>query len=252
MPRGTRSNSSTSVVGHMMTPGVVQIPGDVAVSEAAVLMEQEHIACLLVKDSEVSFGLMTSSDIVTKVIAHGFDPQDIAVRAIMSQPVHSIEYDQSTEEATSLMASTGASLLIVTKQSQPVGILTARDVMLAAKCCDTCVEATLRLSDGRTDAAKHAALIKQLSPIGALVETSTILLPGTGVILTFMLPGIAEAFSVRGTILNSGYEPQPLLDGDFLSSAPAVDIQFAPLPSSEESKIRAWVLQHSSRMSDLP
>ena len=169
MPRGTTSNSSDSVVGHMMTPGVVQIPGDVTVGEAALLMEREHIPCLLIKESDVSFGLMTPSDIVTKVIAHGLDPQDITVRAIMSQPVHSIEYDQAAEEATSLMASTGASLLIVTKQSQPVGILTARDVMLAAKRCDTCVEASLRINDGRSDTAKHFALIKQLSTIGAVV-----------------------------------------------------------------------------------
>ena len=251
MPRGIMSNSSTSVVGHMMTPGVVQIPGDVTVSEAALLMEREHIPCLLVKDSDVSFGLMTPADIVTKVIAPGLDPQDIAVRTIMSQPVHSIEYDQATEEATSLMASTGASLLIVTKQSQPVGILTARDVMLAAKRCDTCLEASLRISEGGGDAAKHAALIKQLSPIGALVETSTILLPGTGVILTFSLPGITAPFSIRGTVLNSGYEPQPVIETDLLSLESAVDIQFAPLPSSEESRIRAWVLQHSSRMTDL-
>jgi hypothetical protein len=56
---------------------------------------------------------------------------------------------------------------------------------------------------------------------------------------------------VRGTILNSGYEPHPLVDGELLAPDPAVDIQFAPLPSPEESKIRAWVLQHSSRMPDL-
>ena len=49
MPRGTTSNSSDSVVGHMMTPGVVQIPGDVTVGEAALLMEREHIPCLLIK-----------------------------------------------------------------------------------------------------------------------------------------------------------------------------------------------------------
>lgn len=236
----------------MMTPGVVQIPGDVTVSEAALLMEREHTPCLLIKDTEVCFGIMTSADIVTKVVAHGLEPQNVSVRAIMSQPVHSIEYDQVSEEATSLMASTGASLLIVTKQSQPVGILTARDVMLAAKRCDTCVEASLRVSDGQGETAKHAAVIKQLSPIGALVETSTVLLPGTSVILTFSLPGIATAFSVRGTILNSGYEPQPLIGGELLSPESTVDIQFAPLPSADESRIRAWVLQHASRMTDLP
>jgi CBS domain-containing protein len=247
MPRGTTSNSSTSVAGHMMTPGVVQIPGDVSVSEAALLMEREHMPCLLIKDSETCFGIMTSTDIVTKVVAPGLEPQDIQVRAIMSQPVHSVEYDQATEEATSLMASTGASLLIVTKQSQPVGILTARDVMLSTKRCDTYLDATLRVSDGHGEGAKHAAVIKQLSPIGALVESSTVLLPGTNVVLGFSLPGIATAFALRGTIVNSGYEPEPSVQGDSALLESAIDIQFSPLPASDESKIRAWVLQHSSR-----
>jgi CBS domain-containing protein len=234
----------------MMTPGVVQIPGDVTVSEAALLMEREHVPCLLIKDSEVAFGLMTTSDIVTKVIAQGLEPQNVAVRSVMSQPVHSIEYDQAPKEATSLMASTGVSLLIVTKQSQPVGVLTARDVMLAAKACDTSLKASLRIGDGSGDAAKHAAVIKQLSPIGALVETTTILLPGAAVILTFTLPGVTGSFSFRGTILSSGYEPQPVVEGPSLASESAVDIQFAALSPSEESTLRAWVLQHSSRMSD--
>ena len=251
MPRGTTYNSSTSLVAHMMTPGVVQVPGDLSVSEASLLMEREHIPCLLVKDSEVCFGLMTSADVVSKVVAQGLEPQDVEVRAIMSQPVHSIEYDQSTDEAASLLAATGTSLLIVTKQSQPVGILTARDLMFAAKRCDTCVDASLRVSDGDGEGAKHAAVIKQLSPIGALVETCTLLLPGTMVVMTFSLPGIGSPFTVRGTVLNSGCEPQPLGERDGPWSELAVDIQFAPLSVSDESKIRAWVLQHSSRTSDL-
>ena len=40
------------VVAHMMTPGVVQVPGDVSVSEAALLLEREHAPCLLVKETE--------------------------------------------------------------------------------------------------------------------------------------------------------------------------------------------------------
>ena len=109
MLRGTTSNFGTSLVAHMMTPGVVQIPGDVSVSEAAILMDRERIPCLLVKDNDARYGIMTSADIVKKVIAQGLEPQDVEVRSIMSQPVHSIEYDQATDEATSLMASSGTS-----------------------------------------------------------------------------------------------------------------------------------------------
>ena len=53
------------------------------------------------------------------------------------------------------------------------------------------------------------------------------------------------------TILNSSYEPEFHEDRDALGTYPGVDIQFAPLPSSDESKIRAWVLQNLPRASGL-
>src|SRR5215470_19803151 len=109
-----------TVVAHMMTPGVVQIPGDVSVSEAALLLEREHTPCLLVKDTDTRFGLMTPTDIVKKVVAQGLEPHDIEVRTIMTRPVQFIEYDEALAEASTLMMASGAPLLIVTKQNQPV------------------------------------------------------------------------------------------------------------------------------------
>src|SRR5690348_11171385 len=125
------ADHQTILVAHMMTPGVVQIPGDVSVTEAASLLERERMPCLLVKDTESRFGLMTPTDIVKKVVAQGLEPDDIEVRTIMTRPVQFIEYDEALEEASTMMVATGASLLIVTKQNQPVGILSAQDLMLA-------------------------------------------------------------------------------------------------------------------------
>ena len=65
-----------TVVAHMMTPGVVQVPGDISVSEAALLLEREHAPCLLVKETETVFGLMTPGDIVKKVVARGLEPHE--------------------------------------------------------------------------------------------------------------------------------------------------------------------------------
>src|SRR4249920_406490 len=124
------TNFSQTVIAHMMTPGVVQIPGDVSVSEAALLLEREQAPCLLVKDTDAQFGLMTPTDIVKKVVAQGLEPHDIEVRTIMTRPVQFIEYDEALTEALMLMMTTGASLLIVTKQNQPVGVLSAQDLML--------------------------------------------------------------------------------------------------------------------------
>jgi CBS domain-containing protein len=71
MLRDKPRHYSTPMVAHMMTPGVVQVPGDVSVSEAALLLDRERIPCLLVKDSETTFGIMTSADIVKKVVRPG-------------------------------------------------------------------------------------------------------------------------------------------------------------------------------------
>src|SRR5512139_2750443 len=124
-------NYQITVVAHMMTPGVVQIPGDVSVTEAASLLERERMPCLLIKDTESRFGLMTPTDIVKKVVAQGLEPDDIEVRTIMTRPVQFIEYDRVMDEASALMMSTGTPILIVTKQDQPVGVLTARDLVLS-------------------------------------------------------------------------------------------------------------------------
>ena len=116
-----------TMVAHMMTPGVVQIPGDVSVSEAAMLLEREQAPCLLIKDTDTQFGMMTPADIVKNVVAQGLEPHDIEVRTIMTRPVQFIEYDEAITEASILMMATGASLLIVTKQHQPVGVLSAQE-----------------------------------------------------------------------------------------------------------------------------
>lgn len=240
---------SAPLVAHMMVPGVVQIPGDVSVSEAALLMERERVPCLLVRDSEFDYGIMTSGDIVKKVVAPGLEPHDVDVRTIMSKPVHSIEYNRMLDQAMSLMASTGVPLLIVTKESQPVGILSVWDLALAPRRCDTSLPVTISVPVHEGQGANHSGTIRQLSHVGAYVETSTLLLPDSQVVLRFSLPGREMVFVVRGIIVSS-FETQSPSPGAPDRRLPGVDIQFMDVPSDDESKIRAWVLQNLSKRSD--
>jgi hypothetical protein len=233
----------------MMTPGVVQIPGDVSVTEAASLLEREQMPCLLIKDTESRFGLMTPNDIVKKVVAQGLEPDDIEVRAIMSRPVQFIEYDRAVEEASTLMMSTGTPILIVTKQNQPVGVITARDLVLSPKRCQTSLPATISVLDDASPGAQHQAVIIQLSHVGALVESPVLLLPGTKILLTFSPGELSSPLAIRGTVLNdyehthrAGKAPAP-------SSPPGVDVQFTQLSVSEQARIKAWVLQNSPQPS---
>jgi CBS domain-containing protein len=239
-----------TVVARMMTPGVVQIPGDISVTEAASLLEREQMPCLLVKDTESCFGLMTPADIVKKVVAQGLEPDDIEVRTIMTRPVQFIEYDRVIDEASTIMMATGTPILIVTKQEQPVGVLTARDLILSPKRCHANIPAAISVMDGGRAGAEHRAVIVQLSHIGALVEFPTSLLPDTTVTLSFSLPDLTSPLSVRGTVL-SHYDQSGNADKRHLSSTSNVDIQFVDLSPADQSRIKAWVIQNTPKSSDL-
>jgi len=236
-----------TVVARMMTPGVVQIPGDISVTEAASLLEREQMPCLLVKDTESCFGLMTPADIVKKVVAQGLEPDDIEVRTIMTRPVQFIEYDRVIEEASTLMMTTGTPILIVTKQEQPVGVLTARDLILSPTRCRANIPVSIRVMEGTRPGTEHHAVIIQLSHVGALVESSISLLSDTTVTLRFSLPNFMSPLTVRGTVLSrydqSGKPP--------FSSMPNIDIQFANLSPANQSRLKAWVLQNTPKSSDL-
>ncbi|CUS37349.1 CBS domain-containing protein [Candidatus Nitrospira nitrificans] len=240
-PKAT--DHQTILVAHMMTPGVVQIPGDVSVTEAASLLERERMPCLLVKDTESRFGLMTPTDIVKKVVAQGLEPDDIEVRTIMTRPVQFIEYDRAMDEASALMMSTGTPILIVTKQDQPVGVLTARDLVLSPKRCAANISATISILDGEGAGAEYQIAISQLSHAGASVESPALLLPGTKVLLSFCLSEMMSPLTIRGNILNNtSIEPVAGPTSSLIAAPRGVEIQFIDLPLADQSRIKAWVL----------
>lgn len=241
--RQNETDRQVTLVAHMMTPGVVQIPGDVSVTEAASLLERERMPCLLVKDSESRFGLMTPTDIVKKVVAQGLEPDDIEVRTIMTRPVQFIEYDRAVEDASTLMMTTGMPILIVTKQEQPVGVLTARDLVLLPKRCVTNMEATLSIMEGESVGSEHPVTITRLSHAGASLTSRAFLLSGTRVVLSFSLSETLSPLTIRGTVLNNTQVEQ--VSGatrSLIPSSPGIEVQFTELSPADQSRIKAWVL----------
>jgi predicted transcriptional regulator len=227
-----------TVVAHMMTPGVVQVPGDVSVSEAALLLEREHAPCLLVKETETTFGLMTPNDIVKKVVAEGLEPHEIEVRSIMTRPVQFIEYDQALQEASTMMVATGASLLIVTKQNQPVGVLSAQDLMLTPPRRQTNIPAIVSIiGENLTQGQAQNATIVQLSHISARIESASKLNGKTRVMLAFSLPGQNTPLTIQGKVMTSG------LQSAETQQVAASEIQFADLSNADLARLKAWTLQ---------
>lgn len=238
------TNLIRTVVAHMMTPGVVQVPGDVSVSEAALLLEREQAPCLLVKDTDMRFGLMTPADIVKKVVAQGLEPHDIEVRMIMTRPVQFIEYDQTLAEASTLMMTTGASLLIVTKANQPIGVLSAQDLMLTPPRRRAKIPVVMSVVErASVEGLNYNAMITQLNHVGALVESTAKILTGTSVVLAFSISGQNTPLTIRGTVLTSGVPGAELGEPPSEIHTRHIDIQFSDLSSTDLTRIRAWALQ---------
>jgi signal-transduction protein with cAMP-binding, CBS, and nucleotidyltransferase domain len=235
----------------MMTPGVVQVPGDVSVSEAALLLEREHAPCLLVKDTDTMYGLMTAGDIVKKVVAKGLEPHDIEVRSIMTRPVQFIEYDQALEEASTMMVTTGASLLIVTKQNEPVGVLSAQDLMLTPPRRPTDIPGVVTVLDERASQQQaYNVILVQLSHVGVRLESASNLRSRARVLLVFSLPGHNTPLTIQGKVLScDSILPSAAASPERVF---AIEVQFADLSHTDLARLKAWTLQAMPPASDRP
>jgi len=225
-----------------MSQGVVQIPGDVSVHDAAVILQREHVPCAIIKDSDDKIGIMTHADIVHKVVARGLNPEVVEARAIMSSPVHAIEFNQTLQSASTLMATHGVPLLLVTRQGQPIGTLAARDMVCSPARCGSRIAVSLKVHDQKPPVATQVAAISQLSHLGAFVETPTPLPPGTNMSLNFYLPGSGRQIQAHARVLKSCGRTKT--SGGAQETRPAgMEVEFTRLAGSDQSQITAWVIR---------
>jgi CBS domain-containing protein len=118
---------------EVMTKHVVDIEPDVTVAEAVDKMKQWNVSSLLVKrESDIdTWGFMTETDVIEKVVAHGLDPTQILVSEIMSKPVITVSPKFSLEECASLLARADIRRVLVYDGQSIVGIVSSSDIFNA-------------------------------------------------------------------------------------------------------------------------
>ena len=106
-----------------------------AITEAAQLMRDRHVGCLVVVDEtgagRIVVGILTDRDIVTAVVAKALDPARLVVEDVMtSNMVTALESD-SIKDLLSAMRRKGLRRLpVITPQGVLVGLV-ALDALLA-------------------------------------------------------------------------------------------------------------------------
>ncbi|HJU04071.1 MAG TPA: CBS domain-containing protein [Nitrospiraceae bacterium] len=113
----------------MMNRHIQSIRPNATLSETAGVMRNSRVGALLVESEGAYVGIVSESDLVRKAMAMGLDPDQTPVRSLMSSPLITIEIDRSAHEASDLMSEKGIRHLVITQDSQIVGIISVRDLL---------------------------------------------------------------------------------------------------------------------------
>ena len=124
------SSRSSSTLGEIMSHEVLGIAPDTPLQEAANLMAEECISCLLVTRNSESLGIITESSILRAM--HDRLPASTPVGQIMSQPLISARSDLDLISARQLVEQHHIRhLVVVNSDGKTVGIVSETDFRLA-------------------------------------------------------------------------------------------------------------------------
>ncbi|MCW3984218.1 MAG: CBS domain-containing protein [Candidatus Bathyarchaeota archaeon] len=113
-------------VKDIMTKDVVTIEANKTVFEAAELMTQKGLGCLVVVIKGFPVGILTERDIVRRIVAKRA-PLDQKITEVMTKTVITVEPETSLKEAARVMSTNKIHRLPVLKQNKLVGIVAASD-----------------------------------------------------------------------------------------------------------------------------
>lgn len=132
----------TMKVKDIMTKSVAYVNPSSTVIDAAKLMQQHNVGSIPVCDQGGIVGIVTDRDIIVRNVASGKNPQQTAVRDVMTQNVLTVNPEMEMDEVTKIMASSKIRRVPVVDHNNLVGIVALGDVAIDAK-YDTEVADTL-------------------------------------------------------------------------------------------------------------
>jgi CBS domain-containing protein len=117
-------------VSEHMTRALLTIPADATIGEAAARMAERGVGAVVVLEGERVTAILTERDVM-RAVAAGKDGSAAASDWMTSHP-DTIEPDDSTDHAASLMIHGGFRHLPVVEEGKVVGIVSIRDLMRVA------------------------------------------------------------------------------------------------------------------------
>jgi CBS domain-containing protein len=110
---------------------VATIVEDATISEAALQMRLEGVRSLIIepRHPDDPFGIITHSDMVTKVLADGKDPKTIPVSEVMIKPAVQVAPGMDVQHIARLFRQTGIGHAPVVDSGKLLGIISMTDLV---------------------------------------------------------------------------------------------------------------------------
>jgi len=116
-------------VGALMTRGVVSVPGDAPLADTIHLMRRRGITSVVVEPNAAGeWGIMTMRDVLEKVVRDDRQIAGLTVDEIATHPLLTITPEKTLAECAALMIERHIRRVVVTKQEQPLGIISETDI----------------------------------------------------------------------------------------------------------------------------
>jgi len=111
-----------------MTHPVLSIEQDKTVKNAAENIYSNKVGSLLVTENGNYIGIITKTDLMTRVLIKDLDAKTIKVSEVMSSPLYTIDSGESLAAAREMLLEKSIRHLTVTHNDEVVGILSIKDL----------------------------------------------------------------------------------------------------------------------------
>jgi CBS-domain-containing membrane protein len=118
----------TLKVEDVMTMDVITIDENASVKEAADVMNQHEIGCLIAVRKGKVIGIITERDLLKRVIVEAKNAKKTKVREVMSSPLEVVAPSTSLEEALQLMFQKKIKTLPVVYKKRLLGLVSLTDI----------------------------------------------------------------------------------------------------------------------------
>jgi CBS domain-containing protein len=121
---------SKMLVKDVMSSPVVTINGNAPANKVAELMDKNDLGCIIVTDKKGKpLGILTERDLVVRVLSKDVKPDSVKAEEVMTQPLITIEPDETISEAARKMSRLNIRRLGVVYRENLSGLVSSKDIL---------------------------------------------------------------------------------------------------------------------------